>query len=109
MSVLVKGMQMPNNCRNCPMEVAGWCFALLPKSEDEEDFAEEVDTEAEGRPSWCPLVEVPTPHGRLADADALDEKVYKHYKTLKISRYDKDLVLHYTDVSMAPTVIEAEE
>ena len=46
---------------------------------------------------------------RLIDADALDEKVERHHNMLKISRYDRDLILHYTDVEMAPTVIEAEE
>lgn len=46
--------------------------------------------------------------GRLIDVDALEEKVEKHYKTLKISEYDRDLILHYTDVEMAPTVIKAD-
>lgn len=28
---------------------------------------------ANGRPDWCPLIEVPEPHGRLIDAEQLKE------------------------------------
>lgn len=31
------------------------------------------------RPDWCPLIEVPTPHGRLIDGDALKAQ-YVHGK-----------------------------
>jgi len=51
---------------------------------------------------------LPKGHGRLIDVDALEEKVEKHRKMLKISEYDRDLILHYTDVEMAPTVIKAD-
>lgn len=44
---------------------------------------------------------------RLIDADALDDLIESHLQKHKISRYDRDLILHYTDVEMAPT-IEAE-
>ena len=33
----------------------------------------------EGRPDWCPLIEVPTPHGRLGDLDELIEKYGEWY------------------------------
>lgn len=41
---------------------------------------------------------------RLIDADALDTRVEQHYKHKIITRYDRDLLLHYLDVEMAPTV-----
>lgn len=50
---------------------------------------------------------LPKGHGRLIDADTLEEKVEKHREMLKISEYDRELVLHYTDIEMAPTIIEA--
>ena len=56
---------------------------------------------AEGKP-------LPEHHGRLIDADTLEEKVEKHREMLKISEYDRELVLHYTDIEMAPTIIERE-
>ena len=52
---------------------------------------------------------LPKGHGRMIDADKLEEKVEKHRNMLKISEYDKELVLHYTDIEMAPTTIEADE
>lgn len=51
---------------------------------------------------------LPKGHGRLIDADMLEKKVEKHRKMLKISEYDRDLVLHYTDIEMSPTIIKAE-
>ena len=65
MSVLIKGMEMPKNCDECPCyyETEGaWrneC-EVLGKEYIADDY----------RPEWCPLVELP-PHGRLIDADEL--------------------------------------
>ena len=41
---------------------------------------------------------------RLIDADALESKIESHYKHKKIDRYDHDLLGHYLDVEMAPTI-----
>jgi len=30
----------------------------------------------EGRPDWCPLVEIKTPHGRIVDADVLKQSAH---------------------------------
>jgi hypothetical protein len=51
----------------------------------------------------CPLVEVPAPHGRLIDADALLEDVRKN----SVSYSADDFAHEWVDVQ--PTVIEAEE
>lgn len=63
MSVIVKGMDMPQDCFECdfqnPFVEEPYCRRLLkrcPKTSRLED---------------CPLGEVPTPHGRLIDADKL--------------------------------------
>ena len=54
MSVVVKGMEMPENCLKCPMQFGGWCF--VAPSEIDERVAPTVDEAAEqGRPKWCPL------------------------------------------------------
>ena len=72
MSVLVKDMEMPKECRECPMceyyEITGntWCKSadgLLAENYKPISF--------DGRPEWCPLVELPEKHGRLIDGDAL--------------------------------------
>ena len=57
----------------------------------------------DGKPDWCPLVEVPTPHGRLIDADALLEDVRKN----SVSYSADDFAHEWVDVQ--PTVIGAEE
>ena len=54
MSVLIKGMNMPKNCRECPfLHETSICYEF----------------------SDCPLVEVKSPHGSLIDAD----KMVKEY------------------------------
>ena len=64
MSVIVKNMEMPKNCRTCPMLFDGhsyrWCNIT-----GESLGIEETDN---GRNEYCPLIELP-PHGRLIDAD----------------------------------------
>ena len=89
MSIIIKGMDMPKSCNNCPMcsVIEWWCDAL------NRNLVHAIaDT---GRAEWCPLVEVPTPHGRLADVDAIEI----------ISCKEVDGWHHKFN---APTVIEAE-
>ena len=60
MSILIQGMEMPQNCRTCPMLFDGhsyrWCNIT-----GESLGIEEADN---GRNEYCPLIELP-PHGRL--------------------------------------------
>lgn len=70
MSVVVRGMEMPENCLKCPMQFGGWCYAAPP--EIDERVAPTVDEAVEkGKPEWCPLVDLGK-HGKLIDADALE-------------------------------------
>ena len=96
MSVLVKGMEMPKGCFYCtfrqkvnPDEI--FCWAM--RENYEETFSETID----GRHKDCPLVEV-SPHGRLIDADALED-------SLGIEDID---IYAYHIINDAPTIIEAE-
>lgn len=63
MSIIIKGMDMPKDCSYCILaneHINGLCkkkyYCRL-----EADF------------EHCPLVEIPTPHGRLIDRDAVPE------------------------------------
>ena len=68
MSVLVKGMKMPENCWECRMTTdAGFCSAM-PK-----EFCGYADDEL-NRPKWCPLVELPEKHGDLIDRNDLKKE-----------------------------------
>ena len=92
MSILVKGMEMPCACVDCELYEADlyWCLG----AKKEVPYSP-VDKRAE----FCPLVEVPTPHGRLIDADAFD----RHMK--QTPRYFSMCC----DLEEQPAIIEAEE
>ena len=66
MSILIRGMEMPKNCRTCPMLFDGhnyrWCNIT-----GESLGIEETDN---GRDEHCPLVELP-PHSDLVDRNKL--------------------------------------
>lgn len=69
MSVLIKNMTMPKNCIECPMQFGGWCYVCPP--DIDERVAETVEEAVkQGKPDWCPLVEIegddvaPVTHGQ---------------------------------------------
>lgn len=63
MGVYIKGMRMPENCIECPMQFGGMCY-VMPAEVDESRVAPTVeDAWKQGKPDWCPLVEIPEPHG----------------------------------------------
>lgn len=95
MSVLIKGMEMPKHCNECRFECRAYCF-----------LADTV-IESNGRPDWCPLVEVP-PHGRLIDADAILSQYNGNILTAQ-NDYAEGLRDAAEDIKTAPTIIEAEE
>lgn len=72
MSILIKGMEMPTTCGNCPIHKL-W-------AEDDEAqcmIKRELWTKYSKRNPDCPLIEVPDGHGRLIDADAVERNLVK--------------------------------
>ena len=72
MSVLIKGIEIPKNCLECMFRMSYWKRALTPSGEI---FTygcmlngKEINI-LEKRCKDCPIDEIPTPHGRLIDAD----------------------------------------
>ena len=61
MGVYVKTMQMPERCLFCPLKDLNKCPITNRTMSDQEIM--------QGRPEWCPLVEIFVPHGRLIDGD----------------------------------------
>ena len=62
--VLIRGMEMPKNCWECSL------------SDVDDDYGRcclfsGIACLNIGRQDNCPLIEVPTPHGRLIDVDEL--------------------------------------
>ena len=97
--ILIKGMEMPKNCTGCPI-----CCGLPYQHRD-----------VKGRRPDCPLIEIPTPHGRLGDLDALYEEISNGNKAYNgIEGYDGEYpnIANVDDcleaIKYADTVIEAE-
>lgn len=64
MSILIKGMDMPSACNKCQFHNAYICTAKgSPVSLQIYLY--------DKKPCDCPLAEIPTPHGRLIDAEDL--------------------------------------
>ena len=108
MSILIKGMEMPQTCWPCPF----FHTSLHNIGDDEllERYVclrtgERTEEYVTGRMSNCPLVPVP-PHGRLIDAD---EMLKEHYNGNPDGSVFRASVIRPEMVEKLPTVIEAEE
>ena len=111
MSILIRGMEMPKDCKNCPMLVNYICIAL----------GLEPDWGCSGRDERCPLVPVP-PHGRLIDADALFREISNRTNAAyewRRKATDEDIqaraeatYMAFVEVALTisnlPTIVEAE-
>lgn len=70
MGVYVPGMEIPDDCRICPM--LDYRDGVTKCGIIEEVLARDYKPiPFDGVPDWCPLIEVKTPHGRLIDVDDL--------------------------------------
>ena len=96
MSIIIKGMEMPKSCFECRFSIDGFCQAMEPGARTDDDKAQVSN--------WCPLVEVPTPHGRLIEAERLMHKLIRYGGVSSWSEEE----LYYTIKDM-DTIIEAEE
>jgi len=104
-SVLIKGMRMPEECRDCPLEMYYMnCGDTRCRATNKLLADDYRAIPFSGRPDWCPLVEVPAPHGDLID---IDSKITIGIKDgLKVTTV-RDL-LNDKAVRLPKTVIEAE-
>lgn len=106
MSVLIKGMEMPQSCFECRLFNDPWCMAKNgsqwrtaynrpPKGEKQND---------------CPLIGVP-PHGRLIDANALLNAIKKAGEDDPVIAdiYEEDYAVVSGWIYTAPTVIPADK
>ncbi len=112
MSILIKGMDMPTRCCDCPVCGHDYQFCRLA----EKDF-DEFDC-VKSRADWCPLVEL-QPHGSLIDADALTNVIEditwyhqnKNKDMVEGANSDEEQAWHreqdiYAAIEDAPTIIE---
>ena len=97
---------MPKNCKECPFsDHEAWC--LIPG-----DWRERYYCPDDERSDDCPLTEIPTPHGRLIDAD-FEEQHYTSMTTNPtpdVTEQDKrNSLIIIEALQMAKTIIEAED
>ena len=92
MSILIQGMEMPKNCGECPFIFSSWGIEYYCHLAESSTSAEYVERE---KMTNCPLIELP-PHGRLIDADAIQD--------YNVETFGQRLLI----IDTAPTVIEAE-
>ena len=101
MSVLVKGLDMPKSCSDCVMRSCSiftdhnTCMALKKDIWNLCVLVERLED--------CPLVEIPTPHGRAIDADELEPDAEWS------ERQDDYIAYSKAQIRNAPTIIEAEK
>ena len=110
MSVLIKGMEIPDHCINCPFMI----------SRDGDDCILQSEEANSNFKNWeqmrdnCPLVKLPEKHGRLIDGDALWDAMskYNDNEGAKFPFGYDDTLIHIDSacfvIENAPTVIEAE-
>lgn len=91
MSVIVKGMEMPNACCHCPCSDTAGC-AVTGRSMTTEEMAGQL-----GDIDDCPLRPLPEKHGRLIDGEELAAGCGNPYWCRWLS-----------EIEAMPTIVEAE-
>lgn len=96
MSILIKGATLPDSCWDCQPDFAYQIGCEL--WQDYEEFCER-------RHPNCPLVEIPTPHGRLVCVNDLKAEM-RFYE----SKYcGEQGYITEDDIDETPTIIESED
>ena len=106
--LIIKDMEMPENCNEC------FCLDMF----DDDIYGRQyfcgilgIDALAKehSRHKNCPLSEIPTPHGRLIDADRLIRRLngIEYIANAEGGRPTFSEVLE--EIAKAPTIIEEEE
>ena len=105
MSVIIKGLSMPKNCLLCP------CCVGEGIGMGRQHYCQAIDDEPHvnenHHPKNCPLIEIPTPHGRLIDANELTKNMRNYYPSIDHLCCSQHVVTK-RDIDCSPTVIEAE-
>ena len=95
MSILIQGMEMPKTCDYCKFHEPFLDFAYCDLGEMDMEYKDIANC----RHPDCPLIEIPTPHGRLIDADEIE------MPCLETTADQKWMEIA---IKSTPTVIEAE-
>ena len=110
LSILIKDMKMPECCFRCPC-----CSYVNNRDCYVCDFTENIGypeiVDVHEIEDWCPLVEIPTPHGRLIDENELCNKIMDEFRG--VCSYDVSPSEAESDfmsiVDNCKTIVKAEE
>ena len=111
MSVIVKGMEMPDACEECQVSCEVGSDLHCQLTDDGNKWGwKKSENGFESRPDWCPLRPLPEKHGRLIEADNLKETLDYYIreagwgaKTNRVLGWVKD---EFIDAEI--TIVEAE-
>lgn len=110
MSVMIRGMKMPNSCLECDFLESSIVYNgnYICECPSVKSCGKNVTeaTEKGIRDLHCPLVEVQKPHGRLIDADGIIKKMDE----MNVGGVVFGTAVDYVKLTVndAPTIIEAE-
>lgn len=108
MSILIKDMEMPETCDECEFHCyhsyGEYVCVATPLL-----YPFNLANSKGIRKDWCPLVEVPAPHGRLIDADALIARMESDAEQMEEPIAQMFTYAAINDVKHSETVIEAED
>ena len=93
MSFIVKGIDLPKETER--VEII--CWRSIGEN-DEYIIQHNMDVET---------IQIPTPHGRLIDRDAMQGKAFEDYFKYQLGERDMYFVNKY--IENAPTILEAED
>lgn len=96
-------VHLPSSCEKCPFNFADMSVGICTAAD------KTIDTRTYGRKRHpdCPLVDIPTPRGRLIDADELKKNMRNYYPSIDHLCCSQHVVTK-RDIDCAPTIIEAE-
>ena len=113
MSILIKDMEMPETCEECSFHCyhsdGEYVCVATPLF-----YPMNLANSKGIRKDWCPLVEVPTPHGDLIDRDVLEREMLNGIKAGNLEEgYEMHVNINTMDdcvecVRWADAVIEVE-
>jgi len=105
MSIFINSkVHLPSSCEKCPFNYADMSVGICMAAD------KTIDTRTYGRKRHpdCPMTELPTPHGRLIDAEELIKKLERHRDMCGDieTQYGIDTAIRI--LRNIPTIIEAE-
>lgn len=114
MGIYIKGMEMPKNCNEC--KFGTWSnlhqTACCKRHDFDPCFKDYSREYMDKRADFCPIVEIPEPHGELIDRDALNASIKELRKIKPLYKLNEFWELEGTEIMNlimgSPTVIEAE-